>query len=197
MRITFDPTTHTYRINDTVVDSVTQILKKAGIVNLQNIPASKLEYARDRGVGVHKAIELLDKGTLGDLPSVYVPYVDAWVKFKNDFKPIIESVEEIVGSEKYMYAGALDRRILLDKRTILDVKTAETFAISNKFQLSAYLEAYNETVFEEDKAEARMVVLLNKDGRYRVQDDKFLGNHNVIFQEFINALNKLREVKND
>lgn len=85
--VTFEEATHTYKLNDVEVPSVTQIIKAAGLSGLDGVNPELLERNAAFGKAVHKAIELKCKGTL-DFDSVddaIKPYIEQWDKFVKDF----------------------------------------------------------------------------------------------------------------
>ena len=79
---TFDPITHTFRINGVPVPSVTQALKAADIID----DRFYTDEARERGIAVHAACHYLDEECL-DWETVapeIVPYVEAYQRFKDE-----------------------------------------------------------------------------------------------------------------
>jgi hypothetical protein len=82
--LTFDEATHTYRVNGSIVPSVTQVIPS----DYSHVHPRVLEKARQRGHAVHKATELYDKGTLdfATLDPQIEPYLVAWDKFKLDYE---------------------------------------------------------------------------------------------------------------
>jgi len=189
--IQFNKDTHTYLLNGIKVPSVTEIIKFSGLYDSGNCPEKLLNFGKERGTAIHLACEYLDKGILNICPEMIKPYLNAWVSFKELYKPEILCIEKIVYSEKLGYAGTLDRLVKINDRiSILDIKSS--FHKSNKYQLSAYLEAYNENNLI--KADRRMVVELSKTGKFKVYDDMQLddNNHDLTFQSFIQLLERFK-----
>lgn len=58
----FDDSTHTYRVDGEIVQSVTQLLNRKFGHKYDSIPADTLRKASERGTQIHKAIECYCKG---------------------------------------------------------------------------------------------------------------------------------------
>lgn len=178
----FDPIHHIYTLNGLRVRSVTQILQEAGLVDYSHVPAMVLEAARKFGTAVHKATELYDLDNLDEsiLDNALRPYLDGWKKFRKDTGVIIEAVEEMVCSEKYRFAGKPDRRVILDKRGILDIKTSFEMLPAVRLQTAGYELAYNEGRAVKDKSHRRLAVLLNDDGGgYKIEEYRNKNDANI------------------
>jgi hypothetical protein len=126
MNITFDEKTHTYWCENRLVRSVTQILGDAGLIDKTYSTLN----AMGRGQAIHKACELLDKDDL-DESSVHEtikPYLVGYEKFKANYKPKWELIEEIIyyRDGEYEWVGRLDRAGTLfedDWFTLIEIKT--------------------------------------------------------------------------
>lgn len=133
----FDPETHSYTINGVKVPSVTGLICRAGLVD----STWYTPQSRDRGTYVHEACALYDRGTLDDStvdPRIR-PYLDAWVKFQGIMKPGKFSViEQPFYSEKYGYAGTIDRAWPhMGSDFVCDIKTGD-FPAWLPLQLAGY-----------------------------------------------------------
>lgn len=109
---------HCYKLSGVSIPSVTQVLQTAGLVDFSRVPLDVLEAARRFGTAVHKACELLDKGTLDERsldPNLW-PYLDAWSDFKKDYKPEFIEIEKPICSITYRVAGTPDRIAESNKR---------------------------------------------------------------------------------
>lgn len=167
--LTFEEIAHEYRWNGAVVPSVTQIL--APLVDYSHIPPAALEVARQKGVAVHKMVELDCKGDLDEdgLPDWMRPALERWRKF------VAESGFEMIESEyrvfhpTYKFAGTLD---LLGKMNegvaFIDVKRSFAAGPVIGLQLAAYHEAYcaQEKV---GKSANRYALKLSEAGPYRLE----------------------------
>lgn len=118
----FDPVTHTYKLNGVILPSVTQVLKEAGLYDYGCIPQESLEKAARFGSAVHKACQLDDIGRLGDFDPAGMEYVEGWRAFRKEYPIKFTMNETKLYSERWMFAGTLDRYSENDK-TIIDIKT--------------------------------------------------------------------------
>ena len=122
MDLVFRESDHSFWLGDRRLPSTTQILKHF-------IPRFQCdEWYLERGKAVHKATELYDKGTLD--PESVDPqiegYVQAWIKFREDYLFEPGSIELQAYHPVYMYAGILDRLGMSEgKRVLLDIKSGE------------------------------------------------------------------------
>ena len=154
---------------------VTQILKEAGLVNLDHINQDILNRASAFGTAVHEACRLYDLDDLNEntLDPALRPYLNAWIKFKKDSLLENIQIEQSVISKRYQYRGTPDRISLFKgKITVIDIKTGQIYP-SAAIQTAAYLEAYNSGKSRIEKAKERLVIQLCKDGLYRLAPDKF------------------------
>lgn len=169
MYLTFKPETHEYFIDGIKVPHTTEILDNVGLTDFSKVPPDRLEIARKFGTAVHKACELHDKGILNEeiLDPKLNPYLDAWKKFIADTGFKNELIEEVIGSEKYMFGTTLDRRgILKGMRTIVEIKSTYELDIkATAIQTAAHFIANNE-MYKQQKATRRAGVLLKPDGNY-------------------------------
>jgi len=167
--LTFNEKYHSYFLGNLFIPGVSSILKSAALVDFSGIPQDIMERAAAFGKAVHKACELDDTGSL-DFSSVdeaVIPCLEAWRKFKVDNKVDVEEIEMPVYSEKWIYAGTLDRVIEMNgKRFLLDIKTSKTVYPSMKVQLAGYKLAFEE--LHKVKINGRMIVRLLRDGTYDV-----------------------------
>ena len=161
--LTFDEDTHTYRMGERIVPSVTQILADLGFINTDFFD----DASADRGRKVHKLTELWDQEAL-DEDSVdprLKGYLDAWISFvrKEGFAWI--AIEKRIFHPTYWYAGTLDRKGVNQrgKTILLDIKTGVP-SKWHSFQLGGYLLC--------EPADEIWTVHLKKDGRFSVEYHK-------------------------
>lgn len=179
----FDEASHTYRIDDVIVPSVSQSLRVGGIEpDFSNVPVSILEAARKKGTYVHEGCDIYDEGKMDWIhlqtkATALVPYIEAWKRFRGAF-PMRhdEKVEEIVWSKTLGVAGKLDRRV--GDEIIRDIKTSKRLSWTMGVQLAGYTVLYlhgTEGVPLGDpmrvafKNMRREVVQLRDDGTYHVE----------------------------
>lgn len=174
-KLVFDEIKHEYFLNGAKLPSVTKVLQGAGVIDLSGIPLDKLEVARQRGIDVHSACELYD---LNNLQEGYSnPYLDAWIEFRRDtgFMPL--EIEKFVYSARYRFAGTPDRVGMLNKLTIVDIKTSEDLSPATALQTAGYELAYNE--MNGNKAKERVAVLLTAEGKYKIEPYRDKNDINV------------------
>lgn len=144
-RLQFDAETHTYRLGDVVLPSVSDIIRP--LTNLGGIPKGTLEFARDRGTAVHRACELLDLEELGldeldrsTLDDRILPYLSGYEKFRKDYKVEWTAIEEPEYSPLMLFAGTPDRRGVWRDKTeiIIDIKATAKLSPIVQVQLSGY-----------------------------------------------------------
>jgi hypothetical protein len=191
--LTFEPIEHRYFWNGTEVPSVSTVLKP--LTDYGMIPADKLEIARQKGVAVHKMVELHAKGDLDEetLPEWMRPVLEQWLRFCDDTGFKIIEYERQVYHPAYGYAGTLDLIGMIgegDEFPIIDVKRSFFAGPVIGMQTAAYAEAYIAETGDK-RIKTRYALKLNETGPYRLEpftDKKDFG-------DFITALafHKLKE----
>lgn len=121
--LTFDPEKHEYRYNGTVVPSVTQLLKWAGLID----DSWFSDWHGERGRLIHLACQYYDEGTL-EMASVHpeiAGYLESYIKWREAGKHIkILEIEAQIFNEGCWYAGTLDRAVAIDNTpAIIDIKS--------------------------------------------------------------------------
>ena len=120
--LTFEEEGHVYKYRNKVVDSVTQILSKAG---LSGNPFYTLASA-ERGKAVHLMTALYDRGLLDEdeLPDWMRGYLESWKQFLATAPVIIIDIEKFVFHAKAKYAGTVDRTAYWESvPAIIDIKS--------------------------------------------------------------------------
>lgn len=157
--VTLDEASHTYRdISGRIVPSVTGILAAAGIIETEWFS----DYARIRGLAVHKAIELLERGTLDpdSISDGVAPYLESWKNFKKDTDYQCRGTELKIYHKRYRYAGTIDQIGEVFYATcLLDIKTGV-----EQHWWALQTAAYNEIA----KCKHRFSLQLKSDGKYRL-----------------------------
>lgn len=170
--LTLDEATHTYRLGDRVLPSVTQIT--ATIAPLFGIPRGVLEAKADLGTAVHLATQFYDEGDLDadSLPESVGPYFRAYAQFLHDYEPRWTHIEHRVHHPGYGYAGTLDRAGYLsglkgvrkDALCLVDLKATYRIAPVYSVQTALYARALDEAV------QHRFALQLKPDGTYRLEE---------------------------
>lgn len=188
--LTFNAERHEYHWDGVRVPSVTQILKLVGD-DFSMIPPAVLEHARQRGVAVHKCVQLDIKDDLVEesvVPEI-AGYLAAWRKFRSDCQITAAEVGE---PERPLYhptlrfAGTPDVPLFFSGRwAVLDIKTAEQASPTWPLQTAAYRELINvNTTKGEHLIEDRYSLRLRADGTYKLDQFKDRGDWGV----FLSAL---------
>lgn len=150
--------------------------------------------AASRGRTVHSLTEAIDtEGTkidINTLPPEIRPYMEAFLKFKEEVNPKLLYNEQIVFNKEHSYAGTLDRIYDMGgKKILLDIKTSKDFYKDMSLQLSAY--KHCEFMYHKDKTIEKMpevdrlvILLLGDDGNYAMRQmpdsfDVFLSAFNI------------------
>ena len=123
-------------------DRVTAILKEAGLINTDFLT----EEGRDRGSAVHLAIKLLcnDDLAMDSLDPRVSPYVDAWIKARDELKFEPMWIERSREDEALGYKGTPDFvGHYLGKFCIIDWKTGP-YQRWHGPQLAAYAGFYKD-----------------------------------------------------
>ena len=182
----FDVEDHEYRLNGVSAPGVTRVL---GSQFPLTAPPDRIEFARKMGRAIHTACELYDRGTL-DFDSVdvkVVPYLEAWIKFREQTQCTIIEVEKQVYHKQLRYCGTLDRIIELnDKRGVLDLKRPILTARVG-VQTSGYAYAYN-SMRPDENVTARWGLQLRADRTYRLREYKDASDF-TIFLASLNLYN--------
>jgi hypothetical protein len=175
-RLTYKDETHEYFLDNKKIVGVTSLISEFGISDFSCVNKELLERSQKFGNAVHKMCELYDKGILdlSTLDKNLIPYLGGWKKFLKDYhiNGFSENgIEVKVFSEKFKYAGRLDR--LLD-HAIIDIKTNETFYKKpTSMQLTGYKIAYEE-LNPSIIISALWCIQLFNDGRYIVTPCEFV-----------------------
>lgn len=180
---------HSYRWAGVVMPSVTQVL--APLVDLSRIPADALEVARQKGIAIHRTVELDCAGQLDEdaLPEWLVPALANWRRFVADtgFVPTVS--EHRVYHKLYRYCGTLD--LFGEMRhaacySFIDVKRSFIAGQVTGVQLAAYKEAYISEGFDGQRVKRakRAALILNESGPYRLEEFTDPGQ----FQDFLTLL---------
>jgi hypothetical protein len=153
MALLFNKEAHEYALDGTVVPSVTQVLRDAGLIRLDGIPPFILEAARRRGSAVHELVHFFNEGDL-DWSSVadpYRPYLDGWIRYVEEKRLRIVLCEYRIAHPVYRVAGTfdvlgsiVDERVGVDEGVLIDVKTGDPEDVAADLQTAAYQALANE-----------------------------------------------------
>jgi CRISPR/Cas system-associated exonuclease Cas4 (RecB family) len=162
--IDFDPIRHEYREGGVLLPSVTEILKRVGLIDFRGSSRGPADF----GTAVHEATALIDRGekTLEDYATFDTyKYLEAWCLFNETYHPVILEVEQIVGGVEVGCAGTLDRLVLFpwDPRPcVVDLKTGKAKPW-HAVQLAGYC-------YATQKEYRRMTVYIDGYGVFRAEE---------------------------
>lgn len=186
--LNFDEASHRYDLDGVPVKNVTSII--GHLNDFSMIPKDKLEIARQKGVHVHKMVEMDCAGKLDEdtLPEWMRPVLVQWRLFvaQTGFKVIAS--ERRVYHPVYGYAGTLDLYGILEhakKPAFIDVKRSFFAGQAIGMQVAAYKEAY--IAQEGDKAAKKALrfgLRLNEINHYRMEQYEDESQ----FQDFLTCL---------
>ena len=157
---------HIYMLEGERIPCVSDLCRFLHREIYKDAPLWQLEAASDRGTKVHAATEALDKTGRAEIQDEYLPYLQAYVQFRQEYDVQWELIEYADYHPELRYAGTIDRYGLVDGiRTLLDIKTTYTVY---KPLCGASLNLYRLILEAREKQVERLMILhLKKDGTYR------------------------------
>ena len=162
--VTLDEDRHEYRFMGQIVPSVTQVLQP--FVDFSGIPHDVLMAKRDLGQRVHLACQLDDEDDLDEssVEADVEPYLDGWRRFKHESGAIVLLNEKLVCAPLMLYAGKLDRVLMLNgHKWLIDLKTSISLPLAVGPQTAAYLRALGDATVTH-----RGALRLQADGRFKL-----------------------------
>ena len=131
----FNEQTHTYKLNDKILPSVTQIINEVLFYNkYSSVSEDTLELAKKKGSLIHKEIEdYIKTGSIG-----FTTELESFINIVNDKK--LEHMKSEVKVHNEEIAGTIDIVCKIgDKNVIIDTKTTSEFDKEYvSWQLSMY-----------------------------------------------------------
>jgi len=167
--LTFDAASHVYHWKGQPVPNVTLVLKP--FVDYGMVNPEALEVARQRGVAVHRMVELWAKNDLEEstLPEWMQPVYRQWLKFVDDTGLTVLDSEQKVFHPLYQYAGTFDLIVTMRGKPahgLIDIKRSFMAGAAIGLQTAAYAEAENAAGHS---VRWRGALKLREDGAYRYQ----------------------------
>ena len=158
---------HEYQVDGEIVPSVSEILRFISREVYGDVTQFRLDHAADRGHNVHSACEQLDRFGSAEIDAEIEPYINAYIQFRKDHKPVWSKIEYAMHSERYGFAGTLDRYGVMEGRpVIIDIKSSYKV---EKALVTAQLNAYKILADENNLTVIDLFVLhLKKDGTYKL-----------------------------
>lgn len=145
--VTFEPETHTYRLEDgREIPSVTHILRFMNVDISEFADRNARDRAAERGKRIHEACMIYDYEGEATVEPDIAPYLNSYAAFIADYCPTWEGIEVPVasvllsGADGGFFAGTVDRFGMIDgERVVLDIKTGTSRAYSSYIaQAAAY-----------------------------------------------------------
>jgi hypothetical protein len=108
--LTFDETTHTYRLDNERVPHITQVLALAGLDCWEHVPPEVMAAARARGTAVHRLVQfwLEDDLDWDTVDESLVPYLDAYLEFATHSRFEPDMIETPLVHRALRFAGTPD-----------------------------------------------------------------------------------------
>ena len=163
--LSFEEERHIYRLNGIEIPSVSTIMKPLSDSQYFGVDEEIMRRAAERGTAVHNAIENYLKFGIVDISPEYQGYMDAFLKFMEDFdvKPL--ATESRVYHKTLRYAGTADMPAIVNGQVIcVDFKTsASVNKMLTGIQLEGYAKAYESHGLNFD---GKAILHLKKTGKY-------------------------------
>lgn len=158
---------HEYQVDGEIVPSVSEILRFISREVYGDVTQFRLDHAADRGHNVHSACEQLDRFGSAEIDAEIEPYINAYIQFRKDHKPVWSKIEHAMHSETFGYAGTLDRYGTIGgKSVIVDIKSSykvETALVTAQLNAYRLLADFSQMLVDE-----LYVLHLRKDGTYKL-----------------------------
>lgn len=169
---------HEYFWKGAKVPGVNEVLKDAGFID----DAWFTDEATLRGKHVHEACEFYDQDDLDFefLHDSYKPYVEAYIKFRQDMPMNVVMSESMLYSKTCGFAGQLDRvfESADGSHFLIDIKTSAVKAKWWPIQLAAY----GHLIIDQYPAAKLCSLRLDDKGRYDLSTPYFDVNNFFVFQ---------------
>jgi hypothetical protein len=169
-QLLFFDTNHEYTVDGEKLPSVSHILRFMSREIYEDLNQYTLDRAATRGTDVHAYCEELDKYGNAECKDEYVPYVQAYIKFRREHCVEWADIEARYYHPERRYAGTIDRRGTVDGKTaLLDIKTLSSI---HKPIVKAQLNGYASMLVSNGLPEVEKLYCLQlmKDGKYRLYE---------------------------
>lgn len=169
--ILFDEEPHTYSYRGKQYQSVTQVIRLAGLGDdFSAVHPDRMEYAQRRGSMVHLACQYFDEGCL-DLSTVddaIRGYVEAYILFRAQRPLKVIAVEKRMVDVDLQVAGTPDLICFIDgRRSVVDHKTSQHMSRAMGLQTAGYKLLWN-SLYPNTPIHDRYGLRLEKTGKYKL-----------------------------
>lgn len=163
---------HKYTLDGEELPSVSELCRFISREIYTDVTQWRLDQAAERGTAAHKACEALDKYGSVDVDDGILPYVQAYLKFRQEHAAEWSKIEFATHHPKDRYAGTVDRYGTLDGAlALLDIKTSCTIHVPLcSAQLNLYRRMLSANGMQVDKL---YILHLKKDGGYKLREFDF------------------------
>jgi len=182
--LTFDETSHIYRLDGDVIPSVSEIMTPLSTAKYKGISDRTLNNAANKGSAVHDAIEFWIKYGVVDIEKEHAGYFNAFLRWWEKEKPVVIGSENRVYHPILQYGGTVDLYCLTGQSepTLVDYKC--TYQLS-EMTCRVQLEAYSQALASHDLPVMKKNILhLKKDETYEYRP--FLAKDPVAWRVFGN-----------
>lgn len=169
--ILFEEEQHTYTYRGKRYDSVTQVIRLAGLGDdFSMVSEDRMEYAQRRGRMVHMACHYYDEGDLvmDSIAPEIKGYVEAYVKFREKRQLTPVAIEQKMINQQMGLAGTPDLICFMaGQRCVIDRKTSQHMSKSMGLQTAGYKILWNKNNPTKPIRE-RYGLRLEKNGNFRL-----------------------------
>lgn len=170
--IGFDEEQHRYSVGGMTYPSVTQIMEPMSLMLYQSVPEDALSNAADRGSRAHEQISNYVRYGVLEHDDDTRPYVEAFVRFHEDYSPVWLKSELRTYHRLMAYAGTIDLigYVHPDSGRGVDVIDLKCTAAYHPVMLATQIGAYAEALKSHGiQVRCRYGLQLLKNGRYRFE----------------------------
>lgn len=184
---------HIYELDGEQIPSVSELSRFASREIYGDIAQYTLDHAADRGSKVHKQCELLDKYGEFECSSDIAPYIRAYIKFLEDYKPEWVAIEKPLACKDAGFAGTLDRvgKVKDKGNAIVDIKSSSVVQkVLANIQLNGYKILWENN--ENPEIDTLLILHLRKDETYKLIE---IPIDTTLFESCLNLHNALKKKK--
>lgn len=171
-KIDFDEEHHLYSYMGMKLPSVTQIMEPMSLMLYKDVPADALDAAADRGTRAHEQVSNYVRYGICETDEDTKPYIDAFLRFTEDYRPTWAESELRIFHRYMNYAGTLDLigYVEPDNGEGVDVIDLKCTAVFHPVMLATQIGGYSEALKSHGvKVRQRYGLQLLKTGQYRFE----------------------------